>query len=71
MIAHLTNSRYGPLLKIVSKIYYLILVKKRGWPKYNLIMMGELTICRYGPLLKIVQKIYYGILVQKNGPNTI
>ena len=27
MIAHLTNCRYGPLLKIESNIYYIILVK--------------------------------------------
>ena len=28
MIANLPICRYGPLLKIVSKIYYIILVKK-------------------------------------------
>ena len=45
MIAHLAICRYGPLLKIVFKIYHIIFVKKSGETKYDLTMTGELTIC--------------------------
>ena len=51
MFAHLTICRHGPLLKIVSKIYLIVLVKKRGWTKFGLAMTGELTICGCGPRL--------------------
>ena len=44
MIAHLTIFRYWSLLKIVSKIYYFIHVKKRGWTKYDLTMKGEFNL---------------------------
>ena len=43
MIAQLTISRYGPLLNIGSKIYFIIIGKKRGWTKYDFTVMGELT----------------------------
>ena len=54
MIANLTICSYGPLLKIVSKTYYIILIKKSGWTKYDLTTTGELTICGCGPRLIIV-----------------
>ena len=46
--------RHGPLLKIVSKIYLIILVKRSGWTKYDLTIRLERTICGCGPRLIIV-----------------
>ena len=48
MIAHLTICRYLSLLKIVSKIDYIILINKIGWTKYDLTTMGEFTIWGVG-----------------------
>ena len=59
MITHLTICRCGPLLKVVSKRYYIFFVKKSGWTKYDLTMTGELTICGRGPRLIIVSNCYY------------
>ena len=52
MIAHLKICSYGPLLKIVSKIYYIIPVKKSGWTKYDLTTTGEFTI--FGCVLRLM-----------------
>ena len=65
MIAYLAICRHGPLLKIVSKIYYHILVKNSGWTKYDLTTAGELTICLYGPRLIIVSNSYYVLSASK------
>ena len=72
MIAHLTICRDGTLLNIVSKINYIILVKKIGWTKYDLTMTGELNICGCGPRPIIVLNSYYVLLASKLvGQNTI
>ena len=72
MIAHLTICRHGPLLKIVSKIYYLILVKKSCWKNYHLTMTGEVTICGCGPHLIAELNSYYVLSVSELvGPTTI
>ena len=70
-IAHLTICRHGPLLKIASKIYNIILVKKSGWTKYDLTVTGELTICWCGPRQIIVSNSFF--VSSENyffGPNT-
>ena len=68
---HLTNCRYVLLLKIISKINYIILVKKI-WTNYDLTMTGKLTICGCGPRLIIVSNSCYVLLARKLvGPNTI
>ena len=65
MITHLTICRHGPLLKIVSKIYYSILVIKRCWTKYDLTTTRELTICVCGPRLIIVSNSCYVLSASK------
>ena len=71
-MAHLTICRYGPLLEIIFKIYYIILVKKSGWTKHDLTKTGELTIRGCGPRLIIVANSYYVLSASKLiGPNTI
>ena len=67
----LTLCRYGPIVKIASKIYYIILVKKMGWTKYDLTLTVELTICGCGPRLMILSNCYFVLLGRKLvGPNT-
>ena len=71
-LPHLMIYRHGPLLKILSKIYLIILVKRSGWAKYDLTIRLERTICGCGPRLIIVSNSYCvlsaSILVW---PNTI
>ena len=68
MMAHLAICRHGPLLKIVSKTYYIILVKTSAFTKYDLALI--ISVC--GPRLIIVSNSYYVLSASKLvGPNTI